>query len=283
MITSRMIPIQTLLALLTVLMLCSCSQEKPPHTGGIQGLTQGSGANANTSTSPTATPANNNGGTQVADNGRGDMGKPVTDRLNGGGNNPDNTQLAIDSQTDAAKIDFKLQGHDAQLLYLLTEVEAKPDTNSKNTVKIAQNYKCAMTPKGRFECLWSLSTKDMSAAQYSDPAQIASKPDFADFHPDKQIDGMYFSFEPNPKKDVNGVDQVNTHFTIAIKFGYGKTLYDLVPGQEVENPFNNKQMRKFGKNIDCVREKVKPADNSTEYTCWIWGFLSPGNFYINQK
>lgn len=265
-----MIPIQTVLALLTLLMLMGCSQVAPPkpyHDRIAQGQ-------AKASPSPTQNKVDNGqgqgqeqGGTQKP---TGNGPNPTVNSLNPKCEEP--SELVVDT-ADPQLITLKISGQDACRLFHATEIALKYEASQfglgdasagEATIpsKTGQQYRCEGTLVGQYECRIKLSRTDGSIASLTD-AKVA--PAKARMKIPTQLKGKYLQFDGNPDGKTN-------FFQVVLVGAEGKTFHDAFSVGEIEG-------RKKGQLINCLRD-LKKGTEPAAYNCMMWGFLNAGNFMI---
>lgn len=274
-----MIPIQTVLALLAVLLMFGCSQEAPPKLNlGGPGTTQTTGTGASTGNqqtagtatpTPTATPEQTTGGTNTI-SGKGPLGKEETKLPV----SPETTLLVIDS-TDPKNLVYRLTGLDAYRLFFMTGVAARLDRvggsqdasaeaegAARASVKTGRHYQCTQTMLGDYECRITVARGTGEIAVLEDkPKQKAAR-----FRADQDLQGIFIKFFDSTKTD-------RPYFQLHLYNDFAKQTYDALSAGEVGG-------WKKGKHVKCERNAQLEANKAEAYHCVFYGTLDDGHIDV---
>lgn len=251
-----MIPFQTILALLALLMVMGCSQEKPPHSKQPEAQIENPASRQNT---PAQDP------NIVIKPPKKPQSKP----------DPEQTVLSVEEGT-GEEWTLKFSGKDAQRLYWLTQIEAVPSTDQKFYTKTAHQYRCDMDRNAVVTCEFKLKMGKGELVTYEDPKLIQSKPEFALFEPATALEGVFFNFNKSPEP----------YFRIEFKNdAHAQSLYTHLLGDglsgEIEGPKGKLVLkRKKGEHINCTRDTALSEKDPKAYWCILYGNLSSGSFEV---
>lgn len=246
-----MIPIQTVLALLAVLMMVGCSQKPPPGTVLTSSESQATATNAGINKLP------NNLNPNI---------KPVPTVKN-------DTSVSLESN-GALEWTLTLSKEEGQKLY---EAAALQDEEG---IKHGFNYSCSKSDEKTFQCQFKIQASTGLIAILKDFKDL--KKAAATFTPEKQYVGQYaLTIQPADKnygwiilRGESTAKQMYEAMTVAPK--------SIAAGTFEKNEYSEGS-RKAGSNVQCDERTLKSNSATKHYWCTLYLVPSTGTVDLIQQ